>query len=174
MFYYLKPIAWSLTSLSLFTLSMEILSKPVAAGEPIIDKNCQFHERTQEIFNKIPSQSRGTVYWISSFEVNNQKYILQVLKFPNSRSVFCLWQPNSLIFQRLWQPQKLISQRLAQAQIIQDRLIEKVEQDSSRKANYIVIVRGDKNENILRTSYRLNLTNPNRPEVTPIIVVYKR
>ncbi|BAY08046.1 hypothetical protein [Calothrix sp. NIES-2098] len=160
---YLKPIACSLTGLILFTLGIEILSKPVAAGEPIIDKNCQYHERTQEIVKKIPPQSRGTVYWTSSFDVNNQKYILQVLKFPNSRSVFCLWQP-----------QKLIPQRLVQAQLIQDRLIEKVEKDSSQKANYIVTVRGEKNENILRTSYRLNLTNPNQPKVTPIIAVYKR
>ncbi|OUL21701.1 hypothetical protein BV372_31475 [Nostoc sp. T09] len=163
MFCWLKPIAWSLTGLSLFTVNIEILSKPVAAGEPIIDKNCQFHERTQEIFKKIPPQSQGTVFLTSGFEVDNQKYILQVLKFPNSRGVFCLWRTNSRI-----------PQRLTQAQLIQDKLIEKVEKDSSQKATYIVTIRGDKNQNILRTYYRLRLTNPNRPEVTPMVVVYKR
>lgn len=163
MLYWLKPIALSLTGLSLFAGSITILSKPVAAGEPIIDYNCRFHEITSENVKKISPQSRGTVFLTSGFEFNKQKYVLQVLKFPNSRGVFCLWQPNSRI-----------PQRLRKVQLIQDKLIEKVQKDSSRSANYIVTVRGDKNEDFLRTHYRLNLTNPNRPEVTPIIVVYKR
>jgi hypothetical protein len=163
MLYWLKPIALSLTGLSLFIGSIASLLKPVAAGEQIIDKNCHFHVRTGEIVNKIPPQNRGTVFLTSGFEVKNQKYILQVLQFPNSRGVFCLWQPNSSI-----------PQRLGKVQLIQDKLIEKVQKDYSHPANYIVTVRGDKNEDFLRTHYRLNLINPNQPEVTPIIVVYKR
>lgn len=163
MLYWLKPLGLSLTGLTLFTGSMASLSKPVIAGEPIIDKNCQFHNRTQEVFRKIPSQNRGNIFLTSGFEVNNQKYFLQVLKFPNFTSVFCLWKTNSRI-----------PQRLTQAQLIQDKLIEKVEKDSSRLATYIVTVRGDKNQNILKTFYRLKLTNPNRPEVIPMVIIYKR
>jgi hypothetical protein len=161
MFYWLKIIAFSLTGLSLFTGSMEMLSTPVTAGEAIRDNRCQYHIRTQEVFRKIPPQNRGTVFLTSGFDVNNQKYFLQVLKFPNSTSVFCLVKPNSP------------PQRLNQAQFIQDKLIEKIEKDSSRKANYIVTIRGDKNEKILKALYRLNLTNPNQPKVTPRIVMYK-
>jgi hypothetical protein len=161
MFYWLRLIYLSLTGLSLLTGSMAMLSKPVTAGEPIIDNNCQYHNRTQEVFRKIPPQNRGTIFLTSGFEVNNQKYFLQVYKFPNSTGMFCLVKPNSLPL------------KLKQAQFIQDKLIEKVEKDSSQKANYIVTVRGDKNDKILRAYYRLNLSNPNQPKVTPIIIVYK-
>jgi hypothetical protein len=161
MFYWLKLIYSSLTGLSLLTGSMAMLSKPVTAGEPIIDSNCQYHIRTQEVFRKIPPQNRGTIFLTSGFEVNHQKYFLQVLKFPNSTGVFCLVKRNSL-------PQKL-----TQAQLIQDKLIEKIEKDPSLKANYIVTVRGDTNDKILKALYRLNLTNPNQAKVTPIIVMYK-
>ncbi len=96
----LKLLIFSLTGLSLFAGSMASLSKPVAAGEPIIDKNCHPHKRTPENVKRITPQSRGTVFLTSGFDFNNQKYVLQVLKFPNSRGVFCLWQPNSRIPQR--------------------------------------------------------------------------
>ena len=161
MFPWLKSIAFSVTGLSLLAANMAMPLKPVTAGEPIIDNNCKYHERTQEVFRKIPPQNRGQIYLTSRFDINKEKYFLQIWKFPNSRSVFCLVKPNSL-------PQKL-----QKAQLIQDKLIEKFGKDSSRKANYIVTVRGDKDDNFLKVHYRLDLTNPNQPKVTPIIVVYK-
>ncbi|WP_242045456.1 MULTISPECIES: hypothetical protein [unclassified Calothrix] len=161
MFPCLKYIGLGLTNLSLLTASIAIISKPINAGEPIIDNNCQYHVRTPEVFRKIPPQKRGTIYLTSAFDVNRQKYFLQVYKFPNSTGVFCLATFNA-------QPQKL-----KQSQLIQDKIIEKVAKDSSRKANYIVTVRGGINDDFLRIHYRLNLSNPNQPKVTPIIIIYK-
>lgn len=157
-----KVIALALTGLSFWGASISILSQPALSGEPIIDRNCGYHVRTPEVLKKIPPQNRATVLNTSLFQVNNQKYTLQLLQFPNSKSVLCLWQPNARL------PQKL-----KDAAIIQDKLIEKLEKDAYRPANYIVTVRGEKSEDILTTTYRLNLTNPNQPKVTPIIRVYK-
>ncbi|RCJ18039.1 hypothetical protein A6S26_29185 [Nostoc sp. ATCC 43529] len=157
-----KIIAFTLTSVGFYSASI-LLLKPVFAGEPIIDKNCQYHQRTQETFQKIPPQNQGKTFQTSAFQVNNQKYALQLLKFPNSTGVLCLWKPNA---RRL--------ERLADLSVIQDKVIEKIEKDVSKPANYIVTVRGDKTEEILKTIYRLNLTNPNQPQLTPLIRVYKK
>lgn len=190
-----KVIALALTSLSFYSISISILSKPAFAGEPIIDRNCRYHERTKEVFQKIPPENQANTSLTSSFEVNNQKYALQLLKFPNSTGVLCLWKPNAL------QPQKALlnheimglnlkrifnsfncqfipdlcnaPQRLKNVSIIQDKVIEKIEKDASKPATYIVTVRGEKTEDILSTAYRLNLINPNQPKVTPLIIVYK-
>ncbi|WP_242039664.1 hypothetical protein [Anabaena sphaerica] len=97
------------------------------------------------------------------FQVNNQRYYLRMLRFPDSTGVFCLGIPN-----------KQLPKRLINAELIQNKLIEKFEQDASQPTNYIVTVKGSKNENILRTTYRLNLSNPQQPKLTKILVVYKR
>ncbi|HLP89585.1 MAG TPA: hypothetical protein VK184_13460 [Nostocaceae cyanobacterium] len=157
-----QVIRLAFISLSFYSASILILSKSAVAGEPIIDRNCQHHERTQEVFKKIPPNHQATGWRTSSFEVNNQKYALQLLRFSNSTGVLCLVKPNT--------PQR---QRLRGIPVIQDKLIEKIEKDNSKPANYIVTVRGEKTEDILRTVYRLNLTNPNQPKVTPILRVYK-
>ncbi|MCC5636468.1 hypothetical protein LC593_11465 [Nostoc sp. CHAB 5844] len=157
-----KVIALALISLSFYDVSISTLSKHAFAGEPIIDRNCRYHERTKEVFQKIPLQNQARVLMTSFFQVNNQKYTLQLLNFPNSTGVLCLRRPNARLLQRL-----------KDVAIIQDKVIEKVEKDPYRPANYIVTVKGEKTEDILRTAYRLNLTNPNQPKVTPIIRVYK-
>lgn len=161
MFPWLKSLRLSLTGLSLLIATISIILKPVNAGEPIIDNNCQYHVRTPEVFRKIPPQKRGTIYLTSAFDVNRKKYFLQVYKFPNSTGVFCLATFNA-------QPQKL-----KKSQLIQDKIIEKVAKDPSRNAIYIVTVRGGKNDEFSRVHYRLNLSNPNQPKVTPIITIYK-
>lgn len=160
---HLKFITLNLTNFSFLIVSLTIFSNSVVAGEGIIDKNCRYYNRSREIFQKIPPQYQGRILSTSIFEINRQKYHLQVLKFPNNTNVFCLLTPNSRTFKRL-----------TASEMIQDKVIEKVEKHPDRQATYIVTVRGNKNEDILRTIYRLNLTNPNQPEVTPLIRVYKR
>jgi hypothetical protein len=156
-------IALALTTLTFYSANILTLSKSVLAGEPIIDRNCRFYyQRTQALLQKIPPQNQARILLTSPFRVNNQKYTLQLLKFPNSTNVLCLWQPNAV------QPQ-----RLRDVSVLQDKVIEKIEKDASRPANYIVTVRGEKTTDILTTAYRLNLTNPNQPKVTPLIRVYK-
>jgi hypothetical protein len=157
-----KVIALALTSLSFYGISVSTLSKPTLAGEPIIDRNCRRHERTQKIFQQIPAQHQARIFMTSSFQINNKKYALQLLKFSNSTGVLCLWKPNARI-----------PERLKDVSIIQDKVIEKVEKDPSRPANYIITVKGEQTEDILNTAYRLNLTNPDQPKVTPLIRVYK-
>ncbi|MDZ7962571.1 MAG: hypothetical protein RMY34_32680 [Aulosira sp. DedQUE10] len=158
-----KVIALALTSLIFYSASISTLSKLALAGEPIIDRNCRYHERTQAVFKKIPPGNQARVLSTSHFQVNNQKYALQLLKFPNSTGVLCLRKPNARL-----------PQRLRDVSIIQDKVIEKIEKDPSRPATYIVTVRGEQAEDILRTAYRLNLTNPDQPKVTPLIRVYKK
>jgi hypothetical protein len=85
-----KVIALALTSLSFYDIGVSTLSKSALAGEPIIDRNCHRHERTQEVFRQIPPQNQARILMTSSFQVNNQKYALQLLKFPNSTGVLCL------------------------------------------------------------------------------------
>jgi hypothetical protein len=157
-----KVPALSLTSLTLYGITVSTLSKAALAGEPIIDRNCRRHERTQKVFQQISPENRARILMTSSFQINNQKYALQLLKFYNSTNVLCLWKPNAL------QPQ-----RLKHVSIIQDKVIEKVEKEPSRPANYIITVKGEKTEDILRTAYRLDLTNPAQPKVTPLIIIYK-
>jgi len=157
-----KVTALTLTSLSFYGISVSTLSKAALAGEPIIDRNCRRHERTQKVFQQIPPQNQATILMTSSFQINNQKYALQLLKFSNSTGVLCLWKPNTRL-----------PQRLEGVSIIQDKVIEKVEKDPSRLANYIITVKGEKTEDILRTAYRLDLTNPDKPKVTPLVRVYK-
>ncbi|MFM6157388.1 MAG: hypothetical protein ACKPE3_31055, partial [Sphaerospermopsis kisseleviana] len=140
-----KFMALTVTSCSFAVVTLSTLSKPILAGEPIIDRNCRYHERTREVFQKISPENQGTVLLTSPFKVNNQKYTLQLLKFPNSRGVLCLWQGNPTL-----------PQRLKGVSMIQDKVIEKIEQDPSQLATYIVTVRGEKGEDILRTGYRLN------------------
>jgi len=158
-----KVLTLALTSLTFVSVGISTLAKHTLAGEPIIDRNCRYHKRTPEVFKKIPRQHQATVLKTSSFQVNNQKYALQLLKFPNSTGFFCFWKPNARM-----------PQRLNNVAIIQDKIIEKFEKDTSRPANYIVTVKGEKTEDVLRTTYRLNLTNPNQPKVTPIIRIYKK
>ena len=157
-----KVIALALTSLSFYGIGVSKLSKSALAGEPIIDRNCRRHERTREVFHQIPPQNQAKILTTFSFQVNNQKYALQLLKFPNSTGVLCLWKPNARL-----------PQRLKDVSIIQDKVIEKFEKDPSRPANYIITVKSEKMEDILKTAYRLNLTNPNQPKVTPLVRVYK-
>lgn len=158
-----KVIALALTSFSFASASISTLSNPVSAGEPIIDRNCNRHKRTPEVFRKIPRQNQAIIVQSSHFQVNNQKYTLQLLKFPNSTNVLCLWKPN-----------KRLPERLKNVSIIQDKVIEKVGKDTSRPATYIITVKGEKTEDILNTAYRLDLTNPNQPKLTPLIRVYKK
>lgn len=157
-----KFIALNLTSLTLSFAAINILSEPVMSGEPIIDRNCKFHNRTIEIFKKIQAQDRGTIWLTKGFNSSNQRYYLQVLKFPDSTGVFCMGIAN-----------KDLPKRLINSELIQNKLIEKVEQDAAQPTNYIVTVKGGKNENFLRTTYRLNLSNPQQPKLTPILRVYK-
>lgn len=157
-----KVTALCLTSLSLYGITVSTVSKAALAGEPIIDRNCRRHERTQTVFQQIPAQNRAIILMTSSFQINNQKYALQLLKFSNSTNVLCLWEPNARL-----------PQRLKDVSIIQDKVIEKVEKHPSRPANYIITVKGEKTEDILRTAYRLDLTNTDQPKVTPLIRVYK-
>ncbi|AFY41602.1 hypothetical protein [Nostoc sp. PCC 7107] len=157
-----KVITLILISSSFCSASISTLSKPVLAGEPIIDKNCRRHQRTQAVFQKIPPQNQARIFMTSPFQINNQKYTLQLLKFPNSTGVLCFWKYNDRS-----------PKRLNDIAIIQDKVIEKIEKHPSLTANYIVIVKGEKNEDILRTTYRLNLINPYQPKVTPIIRIYK-
>jgi hypothetical protein len=160
---YSKFLALTLTTFSFCTASVSTLSKPASAGEPIIDRNCNFHERTPEGFRNIPPQNQATIVQSSHFKVNNQRYTLQLLKFPNSTNVLCLWKPN----QRL-------PERLKNVSIIQDKVIEKVGRQNLQTANFIITVKGEKTEDILNTAYRLDLTNPNQPKLTPLIRVYKK
>ncbi|MBD2683322.1 MULTISPECIES: hypothetical protein [Nostoc] len=191
-----KTIAFALISSGFYSASILTLSKPAFAGEPIIDKNCRYHERTQEVFQKIPPQNQAIISQTSHFQVNNEKYALQLLKFPNSTGVLCLWHPNAprpqralLNDERNWfnlegifnsfncqfMPHLCnVPQRLKNVSILQDKEIEKIEKDASQPATYIVTVRGEKTEDILRTAYRLNLINPNQPKVIPLIRVYKK
>ncbi|MBE8968312.1 hypothetical protein IQ277_19430 [Nostocales cyanobacterium LEGE 12452] len=90
-----KVIALALTSLSFYGMGVSTLSKSALAGEPIIDRNCRRHERTREVFQQIPLQNQARILTTSSFQVNNKKYSLQLLKFPNSTGVLCLWEPNA-------------------------------------------------------------------------------
>ncbi|HIK05094.1 MAG TPA: hypothetical protein IGS40_10320 [Trichormus sp. M33_DOE_039] len=159
---FFKVISLTLTSLSFYSASISILSKTAFAGEPIIDRNCQYHQRTQAVFQKIPLRNRAKILLTSTFQVNHQKYTLQLLQFPNSTSVLCLRQANALL-----------PQRLKNVSIIQDKVIEKIEKETAKTAIYIVTVRGEKTGDILRTTYRLNLTNPHQPKVTPLVIVYK-
>ncbi|MBD2246603.1 hypothetical protein [Nostoc sp. FACHB-888] len=158
-----KVLALALTSLSFYTASIPTFLKPALAGEPIIDRNCHRHERTQAVFQKIPPQNQARILLTSPFKVNNQKYALQLLKFPNSTGVLCLWKPNDRL-----------PQRLKSLSMIQDKVIEKVERDASHPGTYIVTVRGEKAEDILTRAYRLNLTNPNQPKATLLVRVYKK
>ncbi|MBE9209267.1 hypothetical protein IQ244_22705 [Nostoc sp. LEGE 06077] len=157
-----KIIALTFISSSFYSATISTLSKPVLAGEPIIDRNCRRHQRTQAVFQKIPPQNQARILMTSPFQVNHQKYTLQLLKFSNSTGVLCFWKSNSRS-----------PQRLNNVAIIQDKVIEKIEKDSDLPANYIVTVRSEKNEDIFRTTYRLNLINPYQPTVTPIIRIYK-
>jgi hypothetical protein len=158
-----KVVALAVTSLSLSTASISILSNTAFAGEPIIDRNCYFHERTPEGFRQIPPQDQATIVQSSHFKVNNQKYTLQLLKFPDSTNVLCLWKPN-----------KRLPERLKNVSIIQNKVIEKVGRNNLQTANFIITVKGEKTEDILNTAYRLDLTNPNQPKLTPLIRVYKK
>lgn len=158
-----QATALALTSLSLYGVSISTLSTSVIAGEPIIDRNCRYHVRTQEVLRQIPQRNHARVFSTSQFQVNNQKYVLQLLKFPNSTGVLCLWKPHTRL-----------RQRLKDVSIIQDKVIEKLEKHPDQPATYIVTVKGDESGDILNTAYRLNLTNPEQPKVTPLIRVYKK
>ncbi|MBK1990130.1 hypothetical protein A0J48_021815 [Sphaerospermopsis aphanizomenoides BCCUSP55] len=163
MFKLSKFISGNLASLTLCSIFIGILSKPVISGEPIMDRNCGLNERTNENFKKLTPQNRGYIWLTKDFKFNNQKYYLQVYRFPDHTGVFCLGIVN-----------KHLPKRLINAEILQNKLIEKVDRDTSQQNHYIVTVKGNKNEDFLRTTYRLNLSNPQNPKVTPIIKVYKK
>jgi hypothetical protein len=158
-----KFITLNLTGLTLIIATISIGSDPAISGEPIRDRNCQFHDPTKENYQKITPQNRGKSWLTKMFQVNNQRYYLRMLRFPDSTGVFCMGIAN-----------KQLPKRLINAELIQNKLIEKFEQDASQATNYIVKVKGGKNENFLRTTYRLNLNNPQQPKLTKILVVYKR
>ncbi|BAY88543.1 MULTISPECIES: hypothetical protein [unclassified Tolypothrix] len=158
-----KVTALALTSLSFYSVSISTLSTSALAGEPIIDRNCRYHVRTQEVLRQIPQRNQARVLSTSQFQVNNQKYVLQLLKFPNSKGVLCLWKPHARL-----------PERLRDVSIIQDKVIGKLEKHPKQPATYIVTVKGDESGDILNTAYRLNLTNPEKPKVTPLIRVYKK
>ncbi|MBD2208443.1 hypothetical protein H6G64_01795 [Calothrix sp. FACHB-156] len=158
-----KVTALALTSLSFYGVSISTLSTSAMAGEPIIDRNCRYHQRTRKVFRQIPPRNQARVLSTSHFQVNNQKYALQLLKFPNSTGVLCLWKLNARL-----------PERLRNVSIIQDKVIEKLEKHPDQPGTYIVTVKGDESGDILNTAYRLNLTNPEQPKVTPLIRVYKK
>ncbi|MBD2252120.1 hypothetical protein [Nostoc parmelioides] len=162
MFKFSINIVLNLTIIGLFFSYVATFTNPVIAGEAIIDKNCRYHRRTPQNMQKIPPQSRATIYFTSRFNANKEKYFLQVLKLPNSTGVFCLFSTNS---------QK--TKKITETQLIQNKQIENVEKLSDQAATYIITVKGNKHENIFRAFYKLNLSNPYHPKMTPIIRIYK-
>ncbi|BAT52388.1 hypothetical protein NOS3756_13230 [Nostoc sp. NIES-3756] len=153
----------ALTIFSLYCSNLAIFTNPVMAGEPILDRNCRHHARTPENFKKFPPQNRATIYFTSGFNAGKQKYFLQVLKFPNSTSVFCLINPKTKT-----------NQKINKIQLIQDKKIEKIEKFPDKQATYIVRAEGDKNENVFRVIYKLNLSNPYEPKLSPLIKIYNK
>ncbi|WP_353930151.1 hypothetical protein WJM97_17895 [Okeanomitos corallinicola TIOX110] len=128
-----------------------------------MDRNCGFSERTPKTFKKLTPQNRGRIWSTHQLKSNNQRYYFQVYKFPDNTGVFCLGIAG-----------KNLPKRLKKAEILQNKLIEKVEQDNSQMNHYIVTVKGGKKDDFLRTTYRLNLSNPQNPKVSTILIVYKK
>ncbi|BCL35050.1 hypothetical protein [Nostoc sp. MS1] len=158
-----KKSVSTLTIFSLYCINLVIFTNPVMAGEAILDRNCRYYVRTPENLKKVPPQNRATVYFTSGFNTGKQKYFLQVLKFPNSTSVFCLVNPHTKT-----------NQKINKIQLIQDKKIEKIENFPDKPASYIVRAEGDKKENLFRVIYQLNLSNPYDPKLSPLVKIYNK
>lgn len=133
----------------LLTGTLTIITQASKAQDVYIDENCRHNPNLQQI-------DRFVVFYSRKFTTNNQTYWLYATRYQDGAVLFCVSRPNFV------QPQ------LIQAEEISFQFIEKIDQNGNNSPNFHVQVRHGQNINVPLSDYRLNLTNPARPKVTPL------
>lgn len=127
-------------------LAVNIANLPQAiANEVYLDQNCRQNQQ-------LPITDKAIVFYKSEFSVKGQQYLLSAARYQDGATLFCLSKPNFLQ-----------SNPLANAEAIQNQFIDKIVKISNENSAFLIRVREGNGSNVPTTTYRLNLSNPNRP-----------
>ena len=126
-----------------------------SANEIYIDKDCR---RNQQL----PQLERFTIFSRNEFTTNGQNYLFYAGRYQDGAVLFCISQPN------FNQPKLLNSEK------IQRQFIDKILQDPNKKTAFIIAVREGNGPGATTTNYGLDLSNPDRPKLTPLSILQER
>ncbi|MEG3937890.1 MULTISPECIES: hypothetical protein [unclassified Microcoleus] len=154
-----------MNSRSSFTLTLSLISAIVTAIAPgvfaqqlqlpanatYIDKNCNLNQQLAPL-------ERYTIFSREEFTTNRKKYWFYAARYQDGASLFCI---SERIFIR---PQVLNVEK------IQRQFIDKVVRDPKNPTGFIITVRGGNGPGATTTNYRLDLSNVDRPKLTPLSV----
>ncbi|MEG4997591.1 hypothetical protein [Microcoleus sp. B4-D4] len=154
-----------MNSRSSFTLTLSLISAIVTAIAPgvfaqqlqlpanatYIDKNCNLNQQLAPL-------ERYTIFSRKEFTTNRKKYWFYAARYQDGAALFCI---SERIFIR---PQVLNVEK------IQRQFIDKVVRDPKNPTGFIITVRGGNGPGATTTNYRLDLSNVDRPKLTPLSV----
>lgn len=137
----------SVLTLSILAGSLISFSKPVIAGEVLVDKRCRRNSR-------LPDSEGALVNYQSKFKAYFQSYWLSAARYQDGTYILCLSKPD------FKEPKPL------NASQIQNQFIRKIVKTSNSNTVFIVTVAEGNGSRVPLTEYHLNLSNPNQPRVT--------
>jgi len=129
--------------------------QPSAANEIYIDKNCR---RNQQL----PQLERFTIFSRNEFTTNGQNYLFYAARYLDGAALFCISQPN------FNQPKVLNAEK------VQRQFIDKVVRDPNNKTAFIIAVREGNGPGATAANYGLDLSNVDRPKLTPLSILQER
>ncbi|MDB9311622.1 hypothetical protein PN462_00810 [Spirulina sp. CS-785/01] len=133
----------------LLTGTVTTITQPSKAQDVYIDNNCRYNPNLEQI-------DRFTVFYGRKFTTNNQTYWLYASRYQDGAVLFCVSRPDFV------QPQPI------QAEEINAQFIEKIEQNGNNSPSFDIQVRMGNGGRSPLLDYRLDLSNPDRPTVTPL------
>ncbi|MEG4800449.1 PPC domain-containing protein [Microcoleus sp. ARI1-B5] len=150
------PLGLTLISAVITAITPVVLAQPQPpANEIYIDKNCR---RNQQL----PQLERLTIFSRNEFITNSQKYWFYAARNLDGSALFCISQPN------FNQPKVLNAEK------IQRQFIDKVIPDPNKKTAFIIAVRGGNGPEAPVTNFGLDLSNVDRPKLTPLSILQQR
>ncbi len=150
------PFTITLISAIITAIAPGLLAQPQpSANEIYIDSNCR---RNQQL----PQLERFTIVSRNEFTTNGQNYWLYRGQYQDGAVLLCISQPN------FNQPKVL------NAKDLQRTFIDQVVRDPNNKTAFIIAVRGGNGMDTPVTNFGLDLSNVDRPKVTPLSILQQR
>lgn len=118
------------------------------ADEVRIDDGCSPNQRLAE-------EDGYRIFYRSGFKASGRSYVFYAGRYQDGAVIVCLAEPG---FKR--------AKRIPNS-TIQNQYINKISKEPRRSASYLIVV-AEGNDPIYATEYRLNLTNPAKPQLTKL------
>jgi hypothetical protein len=148
-----SPFTIILISAVIATITPAVFAQQLQlpANATYIDKNCNLNQQLAPL-------ERYTIFSRKEFTANRKKYWFYAARYQDGAALFC-------ISERIFVRPKVLN-----VEKIQRQFIDKIIQDSTTKTAFIITVREGNGPGATTTNYRLDLSNVDRPKLTPLSV----